>query len=87
MCPPVIFINLINFVRIFGPILCCHILWRFLEMCVFCFLVFAFALLLLLFSFFTFGFISGQNYASGSKDTAATTVALELIIRTIIALL
>ena len=56
-------------------------------MCVFCFLVFAFALLLLLFSFFTFGFISGQNYASGSKDTAATTVALELIIRTIIALL
>ena len=54
----------------------------FRDVC-FCFLVFAFAVV---FSF-TFAFISGQNNASSSKYAAATTVAVELIIRTIIALL
>ena len=43
-------------------------------------------LLSLLFSLFIFVFISGQNFVSSSKDTAATTAAIELIIRTIILL-
>ena len=50
----------------------------FLEMFVFVSLF----LLLLLFSLFTFDFISGQNFLSNSKDTIAATTAVELIIRT-----
>ena len=39
-------------------------------------------LFLLLLSLFSFVFISGQNVISISKDTAATAVVVDLIIRT-----
>ena len=39
------------------------------------------------FVLFSFVFISGQNFSSRSKDTAVTTAAVELNMRTIIMLL
>ena len=42
-----------------------------------------FSLLLLLLSLFSLVFISGQNFISSSKDVAASTAVVELIIRTI----
>ena len=46
-----------------------------------------FVFVLLLFSLFFFVFIPGQNFVTGSKDTAATAAFVELIIRTIFVLL
>ena len=42
-----------------------------------------FSLLLLLLSFFSLVFISGQNFISSSQDGAASTAVVELIIRKI----
>ena len=72
-------INLINFIRVFVPFLRCHGLWIFFQMFVFV----CFSLLSLLLSLFSLVFISGQNFISSSKDVAASTAVVELIIRTI----
>ena len=72
-------INLISFMRVFVPFLCCNELLSFFEMFVFvCFLLF-----LLLLSFFSLVFISGQNFISSLKDVAASTAVVELIKKTI----
>ena len=76
MCRPVTSISLINFTKIFSIfLLCCHILWSLFRDVCFFLLVFAFAVV----SPFTFVFISGQDFASSSNGTAATTAAVELI--------
>ena len=54
----------------------------FRDVCI-CLPVFAFAL----FCFFTFVSISGHNFVSSSKDTAATTAPVDLVIGTITVLL
>ena len=83
LCLPFTSINLISFIRVFVPFLCCHGLWSFFEKFVFvCFL-----LLLLLFSLFSLVFISGQNFISSSKYVVALTAVFELIIRRILWLL
>ena len=73
---------MISFIRIFAPLLYYHILWscfRYLFLFIF---VCGFAAV-----FFSFVFISGQNFSFSSKDAAVTTAAVELNIRTIIVLL
>ena len=79
LCLPVTSINLISFIRVFVPFLCCHWLWSFFETLVFvCFLLFW-----LLLSLFSLLFISGQNFISSSKDVAASAAVVELIVRKI----
>ena len=81
LCLPVTSINLISFIRVFVSFLCCHGLWSFLR-CLFLFVFCCFCCCLL--SLFSLVFISGQNFtSSSSKDAAATTAVVELIIRTI----
>ena len=79
LCLPVTSINVISFIRVFVPFLCFHVLWSFFKMFVFVF----FSLLLLLLSLFSLVFISGQNFIFSSKDAAASTAVVELIIRKI----
>ena len=78
LCLPVTSINLISFIRVFVPFLCCHRLWNFFEM----FLFVCFSLLLLL-SLFSLVFISSQNFFTSSKSAAASTAVVKLIIRKI----
>ena len=79
LCLPVTSINLISFIRVFVPFLCCYWLWSFFETLVFvCFLLFW-----LLLSLFSLLFISGQNFISSSKDVAASAAVVELIVRKI----
>ena len=79
LCLPFTSINLICFIRVFVPVLCCHGLWSFFEVFVFV----CFSLYLLLSSVFCLVFISGQNFISNSKDVVSLTAVVELIIRTI----
>ena len=79
LCLPVTSINVISFIRVFVPFLCFHGLWSFFEMFFFVF----FPLLLLLLSLFSLVFISAQNFIFSSKDAAASTAVVELIIRKI----
>ena len=72
-------INLNSFIRVFVPFLCCHGLCSFFEMFVFV----CFSLLLLLLSLCSLVFISGKSFISSSKDVAASTTVVELILRTI----
>ena len=76
LCLPITSINLISFSRVFVRFLCCHGLWSFFEMFVFVFFRF-FAVVLSLI------FLSGKIFISSIKDVAASTAAVELIIRTI----
>ena len=80
LCLPVTSINLISFIRVFVPFLCCHGLWSFFETLVFV----CFSLFWLLLSLFSLLFISGQNFISSSKDAATSAAVVELIVTKII---
>ena len=68
--------NPISFIGVFAQFLCCYRLWSILRDICFCLFVVAFAVIV---SFFLV-YISGQNSSFSSKDPAATTAAVELII-------
>ena len=81
---PVTSINLISFIRMFAPLLCCYILRSFFWDVCFCFCLWFCSVFSVAFILFSFVFIFGQNLSPNSKDTDVTTASVELNIRTII---
>ena len=72
VCLSVTSINIISFIRIFAPFLCCHSLWSFFVVCC----CFSFVVS------FLFRIHFWPNFISSSNDTVATTAAVEQITKT-----
>ena len=80
-CLPVTSINLISFIRVLIPFFTLSWIMEFFWDVWFCLCFVAFTVIISLV------FISGQNFIPTSKDVAATTAVVELIMRTVTVLM